>query len=328
MDKSVFEEAVCMHRYAGNPILTYRDVPYPAALTMNAGVAKFCGEYVMLFRNDYGDVEQKKLRGTNIGLATSPDGVDWTVAPAPVWELHDEEVGRVYDPRITVMDGRAYVCFAEDTRHGVRGGIAVTEDFHRFDILTLTTPDNRNMVLFPERIGGQYVRLERPFPVYSRGRRDIFDIWLSRSPDLRYWGDTTLVLGTEHVPFCNDKIGPGAPPIKTKKGWLTTFHAVACDVQPIAPGWEGPGWNKQYMGGIMLLDLDDPTRVVGLCHHPLLAPHAPYELTGGFRNNVLFPGGMILEDTGEIKIYYGCGDAVECLATADVDDLLALCLEK
>lgn len=328
MDSKWLQEASCIRRYAGNPVLSWRDVPYNAALTMNAGAAKFNGKYVMLFRNDYGDVEQKKLSGTNMGLATSDDGLRWTVAPEPVWQIHDEEVGRVYDPRITVLDGRAYVCFAQDTRHGVRGGIAVTDDFHRFEILTLTAPDNRNMVLFPEKIGGQYVRLERPFPVYSRGGRTIFDIWMSRSPDLRYWGDTALVLDTEHVPFCNDKIGPGAPPIRTKKGWLTTFHAVATDVAPIAPGWEGPGWNKQYMGGIMLLDLEDPSRVIGMSKYPLIAPNTSYECEGGFRNNVIFPGGMILEDSGEVKIYYGCADAVECLFTADVDELLALCCEQ
>ena len=74
----------------------------------------------------------------------------------------------------------------------------------------------------------------------------------------------------------------------------------------------------------MLLDLDDPRHIIGLCREPLLAPEAPYEVEGGFRNNVIFPGGMILEDDGEVKIYYGAADTVECLATAHVDDLIAL----
>jgi beta-1,4-mannooligosaccharide/beta-1,4-mannosyl-N-acetylglucosamine phosphorylase len=77
----------------------------------------------------------------------------------------------------------------------------------------------------------------------------------------------------------------------------------------------------------MLLDLDDPRRIVGLCRDPLIAPEAPYETQGGFRNHVVFPGGMILEDSGEVKIYYGAADTVECLATAALDDLLKLCLE-
>ena len=79
------------------------------------------------------------------------------------------------------------------------------------------------------KFGGNYVRLERPMPVYSRGGKDRFDIWLSESPDMRFWGKSRLLMGVEDVPFANDKIGPGAPPIKTEKGWLTLFHAVQRD---------------------------------------------------------------------------------------------------
>jgi beta-1,4-mannooligosaccharide/beta-1,4-mannosyl-N-acetylglucosamine phosphorylase len=77
----------------------------------------------------------------------------------------------------------------------------------------------------------------------------------------------------------------------------------------------------------MLLDLDDPQKVIGLSRQPLLAPEAPYETKDGFRNGVIFPGGLILEKNGEVKIYYGAADTVECLATAHVDDLLALCTD-
>jgi beta-1,4-mannooligosaccharide/beta-1,4-mannosyl-N-acetylglucosamine phosphorylase len=182
-------------------------------------------------------------------------------------------------------------------------------------------------VLFPEKIGGRYVRLERPFPIYSRGGKDRIDIWMSASPDMKYWGDSSLVLGVEHVPYANDKIGPAAPPVKTKRGWLTTFHAVdRDDVTRGKNGWEAQ-WTKRYTGGIMLLDLNDPSKVVGMCKEPLLAPEAPYEISGGYRNDVIFPGGMILEPDGEVKIYYGAADTVECLATANVDDLVALCTE-
>ena len=93
-------------------------------------------------------------------------------------------------------------------------------------------------------------------------------------------------------------------------------------------GWENCPWQKRYTAGIMLLDLQDPGRIVGLSTQPLIAPEAPYETAGGFRNDVIFPGGMILEDTGEVKIYYGAADTVECLATASLDDLLKLCLDR
>ncbi len=313
-----------IHRHPSNPVLSATDVPYQAALIFNAGVTKYQGRYVMVFRNDYGSLAEQKLEGTNMGLAFSDDGVAWTVTPEPCFEFSSEEIRRAYDPRLTIMDGRCYVCFAVDTNHGLRGGIAVTDDFATFDVLSLSAPDNRNMVLFPERLSERYVRLERPMPIYSRGGGEKFDIWMSDSPDLRYWGNTNLVLGGEQVPFANAKIGPGAPPVKTSKGWLTTFHAVDIDPERGKHGWEAK-WTKRYTAGIMLLDLADPTQVVGLCETPLLAPEAPYEVDGGFRNNVIFPGGMILEDSGEVKIYYGAADTVECLASADVADLLALC---
>ncbi len=316
--------APCARRCAANPLLAAEDVPYESALVFNAGVAKFQGKYVMVFRNDYGlSAGGAHPHSTNLGLAFSSDGIRWQVEPKPCLELQDGEIRRAYDPRLTVMDGRCYMAFAVDTAHGIRGGIAVTDDFSRFDIISLSVPDNRNMVLFPERIKGRYCRLERPFPRYSRGA-DRFDIWLSASPDLKFWGDSRLVLAVEDVPFANDKIGPAAPPVKTERGWLATFHAVDRDESRGKNGWE-ERWTKRYTAGIMLLDADEPWKIKGVSRAPLIVPEASYETRGGFRNNVVFPGGMILEDSGEVKIYYGAADAVECLATADLSHLLALC---
>lgn len=324
IDYANLKSAPCVTKRV-QPVLTREDIPYHATLIFNAGVTKFNGKYVMVFRNDYGTWGDPKFEGVNNGLAFSDDGIHWDVQPAPCFAMKTEEIHRVYDPRLTVMDGRCYLCFAMDTRHGLRGGIAVTDDFHNFEILSLSVPDNRNMVLFPEKIGGYYTRLERPMPVYSRGG-DRFDIWMSQSPDLKFWGNSQLVLGVEDVPFANDKIGPGAPPIKTEKGWLTTFHSVIRDNERGKHGWE-PTWKKMYYGGLMLLDLEDPTKVIGMYKSPLLAPELPHETDIGFRTHVIFPGGLILEPSGEVKIYYGASDTVECVATADVNDLLKLCLE-
>ncbi|MCG3178367.1 MAG: 1,4-beta-mannosyl-N-acetylglucosamine phosphorylase [Phycisphaerae bacterium] len=316
-------------RFEGNPILTAAKCPYPATLTFNAGVCKLGDLYYMVFRNDVADPENPgRLHETNLGLATSWDGINWEVQPEPCFSLADDEIVRAYDPRLTVIGQRVYMCFAVDTRHGICGGVAVTDDFSEFEILSFSAPDNRNMVLFPELFGGMYVRLERPFPVYGRGRdSERFDIWISDSPDLRYWGNHQLLLGTEHVPFCNRKIGPAAPPVRTHAGWLTTFHAVDVDENVTWGGmtqFRQEGWKKRYTAGLMLLDLEDPYQVVGMCRTPLIVPEADYELNG-FRNAVIFPGGMILEDDGEVKIYYGAADAVTCLATARVEDLIALC---
>ncbi len=313
------------------PVLQAGDISYPADLVFNAGIAKYQGKYVMVFRNDVGfkpDSTSSECH-TVLGVATSSDGIKWYVNSRP-WITgtisggKDSEILRFYDPRLTVIDGVCYMCFACDTRHGVCGGILKTEDFDSYQILTMTAPDNRNMVLFPEKIGGSYFRLERPFPEYSRGYQEKFDIWSSASPDLRYWGDTKLVLGTEQVPYANSKIGPAAPPVKTSKGWLTTIHAVYKHSDKMLNAWAGQKWNKEYLGGLMLLDLENPAKVIGLCPEPVIRAELDHELNG-FRGSVIFPGGMILEDSGEVKIYYGAADTVECLATAHVDDLLKLC---
>lgn len=309
------------------PVLTRKDIPYNSALVFNAGVCKYNGKYIMTFRNDYGDYDAHKLTGTNNGLAFSDDGINWDVSPDPFFAVKTDEISRVYDTRLTVIEDEIYVCFACDTRHGLRGGVGkLRPDFSGVDIISLSAPDNRNMALFPEKINGRFVMLERPMPVYSRGGKDRFDMWICESPDLVFWGNHELVAGVEDVPFADDKIGPAAPPVKTEKGWLTTFHAVELTPGRGKHGWEQK-WEKTYRAGIMLLDLENPSKVLGICKDPLIVCDRDFELEDGFRQDAIFPGGMILEDNGEVKIYYGASDTVECLATADVNDLIRICLE-
>lgn len=327
----LLKSAACIERFAGNPVLSHKDLPYPGTCVFNAGVAKFKGKYVMLFRNDVGEWGNPRFKGTNLGLAYSDDGIKWSVENRAVWDQNDPHVQeftrgdavRLYDPRMTVINDRVYICFACDTKHGLRGGIAVTDDFQKFEILSLSVPDNRNMALFPQKIGGKYVRLERPMPIYSRGK-DRFDMWISDSKDLKYWGNHQLLAGVENFPYANDKIGPAAPPIRTKKGWLVVTHCVDIDYTRGKNGWEDK-WQKRYSAGVMLLDLKDPTKIVGLSPEPLIAPEAPYEIDGGFRDQVIFPCGCIAEDDGSVKIYYGAADTYVCLATAKLKDLIALC---
>jgi beta-1,4-mannooligosaccharide/beta-1,4-mannosyl-N-acetylglucosamine phosphorylase len=233
-------------------------------------------------------------------------------------------IRRVYDPRITIIEGKAYLCFAADTAHGVCGVMATTEDFETYTFSGLSAPENRNMVLFPEKIGGDFVRLERPFPMYLRGGAEDFPTWISRSKDLSRWGECRPVLGPKDLPYANSKIGPAAPPIRTKAGWLTPLHAVNKDPEKRLLGWEPNGWFKTYYAGLALLDLDDPSKVLGLMREPLLAPQAPYEVDG-FRGSVIFPCGFTLEDNGEARLYYGAADTVIAMASANVDDLIAAC---
>lgn len=314
----------------GEPVLSKKDIPYEAECIFNAGVAKFKEQYVMIFRNDYQYNGAGAFKKCCLGIAFSQDGVDWKVEERPFLTaemMNDPEITRVYDPRLIPIGNRCYLCFVVDTKHGMRGAVGVTDDFEHLEILSMTLPDSRNMVLFPEKINGQYLRLERPFPVYSRGGIERFDIWMSRSNDLRYWGDSELLLGVEDVPFANDKIGPGAPPVKTEAGWLVLYHTVDIDPGREKNGWEAV-WKKRYCAGIMLLDLENPARIIGMSLEPLIAPETAYETEKGFRTNVIFPGGLIAEPDGTVKIYYGASDTVECMATARIDELLALCMQE
>lgn len=328
--KPILTSSTAVRRYEKNPVLSPKDVPYQSDLTFNAGVAFWQDRYIMIFRNDFDYVSGSLFNGCNLGIAFSQDGKEWSVRETPFFTLgmlDDPEVTRVYDPRLTVIEDELFACFAMDTRHGIRGGISkIRPDFSGMDIISLSAPDNRNMVLFPEKINGMYVRLERPFTVYSRGGKDRFDIWVSKSPDLKFWGESELLLAVENVPYANDKIGPAAPPIKTSKGWLTLFHAVDIDTARGKHGWEDK-WQKRYTAGIMLLDLADPSKVIGMSKQPLIAPEESYEALEGFRASVIFPGGFLQEKDGTVKIYYGAADTVECLATATVEDLIALCTE-
>lgn len=312
-------------RHPLNPIFTAEDVPYPSVIAYNAGVIKYQGQYVMVFRNDYHyNEEEKKADHFQIGVAYSDDGIsNWRVHPKPILEFDGgKDVLGSIDPRVTVMEGRIYITYCQYTEHGYCGAIAVTDDFEKIDIVTRLVPDNRDVVLLPERIDNLYYRLERPFPIDSRSQR-LYDIWISESPDLIYWGKSGLLLCVEDVPYANERIGAGSPPVRTERGWLSLFHA--CDVDPNRGknGWEDR-WPKRYTAGVMLQDLEDPRKVIAYSKEPLIAPEPEfhYETGEGFRTNVIFPGGMIIEDSGEVKIYYGAADTVECLATTQLDDLI------
>jgi beta-1,4-mannooligosaccharide/beta-1,4-mannosyl-N-acetylglucosamine phosphorylase len=316
-------------RHPLNPIFTSKDVPYPSVIAYNAGVIKYQGQYVMAFRNDYNwNDEDQKAIGFQIGVAYSDDGVsNWRVHPKPVLEFEGgADAKGSFDARLTVLDGRIYITYCQFTGHGYRGTIAVTDDFEKIEMVSRVVPDNRDIVLFPERIDGLYYRLERPFPIDSRSQR-LYDIWISESPDLVYWGKSELLLCVEDVPYANERLGAGTPPVRTEHGWLSLFHAVDADPNRGKNGWQDK-WIQRYTAGVVLQDLNDPRKVIAYSREPLLAPEPefPYETRDGFRTNVIFPGGLIVEDDGEVKIYYGAADTVQCLATTTLDELVDFCL--
>ncbi len=297
-------------RYKHNPILTKNDVPYEVATVHNAGVTKFGNEYIMLFRSH-------KLNGRSIlGLARSRDGYHFKVEEKPFMEpatsgiFAKYEAFGVEDPRITCIDGEYWITYSAYSRHGVRIGLAKTTDWKTVERFSLITEaDYRNVVIFPEKFNGLYARLDRPHSEINP-----WSIWISYSPDLRYWGDSQLIMKPEPYHWDEMKIGPGAPPIKTDKGWLSIYHGVF-------PTMDG----NVYRLGVALHDLDDPAKIIGVGDNWILQPEEPYEITG-YVHNVVFTCGAVPEDDGTVKIYWGGADTVMCVGTARIDDLVDLCL--
>jgi predicted GH43/DUF377 family glycosyl hydrolase len=299
-----------VNRYSNNPILTKNDVPYEVATVHNAGVVKHNGEYLMLFR-------AHKHNGRSIlGLARSRDGFQFKVdekpfmEPATQGEFAEYEAFGVEDPRITFIDGEYLITYSAYSRHGVRIGLAKTKDFQTMERFALITEaDYRNVVIFPEKFNGLYARLDRPHSEISP-----WSVWISYSPDLRYWGDSKLVMKPEPYHWDEMKIGPGAPPVKTEKGWLNIYHGVF-------PTMDG----SVYRLGVALHDLNDPAKILGVGDNWILQPEEPYEITG-YVHNVVFTCGAVPEDDGTLKLYWGGADTVMCVGTANIAELVDLCL--
>jgi predicted GH43/DUF377 family glycosyl hydrolase len=192
----------------------------------------------------------------------------------------------------------------------VRIALAKTKDFSQVERVSLITEaDYRNVVIFPEKFGGLYARLDRPHSEIAP-----WSIWISYSPDLCYWGQSQLIMRPEPYHWDEMKIGPGAPPIKTDQGWLSIYHGVFRTMD-----------GSVYRLGVALHDLENPAKVIGVCDSWILQPEDPWEITG-YVHNVVFSCGAVLESDGTVKIYWGGADTVMCVGEANVSDLVALCL--
>ncbi len=327
-----FVSAPFLQRYPENPILTKDDLPFPSSLVFNCSVIETGDGYLMMYRNDVFPKAGVPSGGrTNLGLARSADGVHWTSDPAPLEIPLPAGFRRLFDPRLIMLEGRYCMTCCAVTTKGSRAAMFLSDDLKTFELVDLALPASRNTVVFPEKVGGKYWRLERPFwegpdgYAYNYGKwfGSTFDMWVSCSPDLEHWGHHKLLLDTADVPYANIKIGPGAPPIKTDAGWLLLIHGVDFDPSRGKNGWEDR-WPQRYHAGVALVDLEDPSRLIGFGQTPLITPEADYETDGGYRNNVVFPmTGIVKGD--DVMIYYGAADTVVCLATAPLKDLLASC---
>jgi len=299
-----------LHRYEGNPIIDLEDIPFKCNTVFNAGAVKTEEGYKLLLR-----VENLQGRSVFV-MAHSEDGYHFEVDDFPVMEpagqqepFRTYEANGIEDPRITFLEGQYYICYTAASQYGPRIGLARTRDFHQIERVGLISePENKDATLFPRKLGGRYVRLDRPLG------GGMGNVWISYSPDLRYWGDARVLFTPRPGYWDSDRVGASSQPIETDQGWLEIYHGVKFTSS-------GP----IYRLGAVLLDPQDPSRMIGRTLIPLLTPREMYERVGDV-DNVVFSCGAILEDDGELRVYYGAADTCICLATAPLQDVLKACI--
>jgi len=332
-------------RHESNPIVVPGGPEWRRAAVFNPGVVRV-GEKYYMYERAAGSLRPFQ---TSIGLLESEDGVHFRqVGETPIFTaaMLGYPEGSVEDARVIYIEGTFYMCYAlqpygfdcwptgtglpryypenypEWRSNGVepmitRSGIAVSQNGIDFTPLCYTTPpeiDDRDNALFPEKIGGRFALLRRPMqyvgPEYGT---DVPGMWISYSEDLQDWTSPELVAVAENPEWEGTKIGAAATPLRTDRGWLVLYHGV--DPKSV------------YRVGALLLDLEDPSRVIARTRKPIMEPEAYYERFGLVLPNVVFPTANLLEN-GLLHIYYGCCDTCIGLATVPLQQLLDFLFEE
>ena len=290
-------------RYDANPIIPRN--PFAMCNScFNSAAVPYEGGFAGVFRCD----DRRRKHCLHVGR--SDNGIDWNIDPKEIeFICADEEIRYVagYDPRVTWIEDRYYVQWCNGY-HGPTIGLAWTKDFKQFHQLeNAFLPFNRNGVLFPRKINGQYVMLSRP----SDNRHTAFgEIYLSHSDDLEYWGKHRWVMGTAGG-WQGLKIGPGPAPIETSEGWLMIYHGVLLSCNGYV-----------YSFGAALLDLDEPWKVIARAHPYLMSPWMDYECVGDVPN-VVFPCATLVDPASDrMAIYYGAADTVTAMCFAHVSEMV------
>ncbi|WP_218017989.1 glycoside hydrolase family 130 protein [Sphingomonas azotifigens] len=264
---------------------------------------------------DFSDPRMVRLRAdprrvyltslSHLRIARSRNGTDFVVDDAPfLFPATREERFGCEDPRLTAIEGRIYINYTAVSDLGITTALAVTDDFTAVERLgILFAPDNRDVCLFPRRVGGRYWCLHRPAPLHLGTP----EIWIAQSPDLLHWGGHAHLAGRVGDGWESAKIGGGAQMLETDRGWLQIYHGVDAE--------------QRYSLGALLLDLDDPRIVRARLVTPLGTPEHEYERSGFF-NNVLFSCGALIRDE-TLWVYYGAADQTMALGTVALADLWA-----
>lgn len=340
-----------VRRFVENPILTPSDIPATSEsmkveCLLNPGTFRFKGKTWLILRVaerpfqregeisfpilgeesginvmriasdspdlDLGDPRVISYKGedylttmSHFRLVSSEDGIHFHEDPEypPILPSGPLEAYGIEDCRVAQIGTTYYLTFTSVSKNGVAVGMKRTEDWKSFeDCGLILPPHNKDCALFEEKVGGLYRLLHRPSSPEIGGNY----IWMAESPDLIHWGNHKCIARTRKGFWDSARIGAGCSPIRTEDGWLVIYH--------------GADESNRYCLGTMLLDPEDPTKVLARCGKPFMEPAEPYE-TGGFFGQVIFSNGMTV-DGDRVIMYYGAADSVVCAAELSVKELL------
>jgi predicted GH43/DUF377 family glycosyl hydrolase len=304
------DDVVLLLRVAERPINTRADVVLSPIYDVDSGAIVNKPFARGDPQNDFSDPRLIISRGetyltsiSHLRLARSRDGIHFQVAPTPTLRPANEcETFGIEDPRIACIDSAYYITYVAVSPMGVTTRLASTRDFESFERHGIIFhPDNKDVVLLPERIGGKHYALHRPHSsLFARN-----DIWLAESPDLVWWGNHRRLMGARDGLWDEVRIGAGATPFRTDRGWLELYH--------------GADRHSRYCLGAVLLDAEQPWKIIARSKEPLFEPQADYERTG-FLGNTVFSCGLLFEhDT--LKLYYGAADTSIAYAELPLPDV-------
>jgi beta-1,2-mannobiose phosphorylase / 1,2-beta-oligomannan phosphorylase len=246
---------------------------------------------------------------SHLRLLCSDDGIHFT-EPEGYQALTGEGALQTFgieDCRVTWLENKYHLTFTAVSDNGVGVGLRTTTDWKKFQLHGMVLPPhNKDCAIFEERINGMYYALHRPSSVDIGGNY----IWLASSPDGIHWGDHQCIIKTRKNSWDSARVGAGASPIKTDKGWLEIYH--------------GANEQHQYCLGAFLLDIKDPSKVIARTSNPIMVPTAEYEQCGFF-GHVVFTNGHIVDANGDtVTIYYGASDEFVCAADFSLKEIFSL----
>lgn len=243
---------------------------------------------------------------SHLRLMCSEDGIHFREAEgySPLYGHDVLQTFGIEDCRVSRIGDTYYLTFTAVSDKGVGVALRTTKDWKNFTAHgMILPPHNKDCAIFEEIIAGKYYALHRPSSVDIGGNY----IWLASSPDGIHWGNHQCLAKTRPGQWDSVRIGAGAAPIKTAAGWLEIYH--------------GANEQHQYCLGALLLDLENPAKVIARSEQPIMYPQMEYELTGFF-GHVIFTNGHIVRGD-EITLYYGAADEVVCAAKMSINEILS-----